>query len=452
LPTDRFFGPTYTTDAMEAATSDVAWLQAMLDVEAALARAEAQTGVIPAAAADAIAACCEAGRFDVARLGRDTVPAGNPVIPMVRALTRQVPEDAARYVHWGATSQDVLDSAMMLVARRGLELLTADVDIVASDCAGLARRHRDALMPGRTILQQALPITFGLKAAGWLAAVLDARRRLTEFERRGLAIQFGGAAGTLASLGERGLDVSRALAEQLDLPEPPLPWHTARGRVAELAGVLGRLAGTVGKLALDIALMAQTEVGEVAESGGPGRGGSSTLPHKRNPVASMAVRACVRGVNAQVSLLFGAMAHEHERAAGAWQAEWPAVGEALRLTAGAVARTHEMLDGLEVDAERMRRNVAMTRGLLVTEHVMMVLAERIGRLPAHDIVEEASARVATGGEDLREVLSADPRVSGPLSAAEIDAALDPAGYLGSAQAFIDRALAEYTKELGAEVS
>src|SRR5439155_13652304 len=320
--------------------------------------------------------------------------AGTPVVPLVKALTAAVPGDAARYVHWGATTQDVVDTAAMLLSRRGLDLLVGDLDRVARRCAELADAHRATIMPGRTLLQQALPIPFGLKAAGWLAATVAARDRLADLRRGGLAVQFGGAAGTLASLGARGIDVLRRLSAELDLPEPPLPWHTARGRVAEIAAALGVTAGSMGKIAQDIALMAQTEVGEVAEPSGPGRGGSSALPHKRNPVGAMEVSACVRRVHSLVGVLLGAMVQEHERAAGAWQAEWETLPETFRLTAGAVDRVREVLEGLEVFPERMQANLQATGGLMMSEHVVMALAERIGRPRARELVDAACARAA----------------------------------------------------------
>ena len=439
-PDGGLFGPTFSTDAMREAVSDRAWLQAMLDFEAALAAAEARVGLIPPEAAVAIAGCCRVDRFDVDAIGRATVSAGTPVIPLVRALTAAVPGDAARYVHWGATTQDVVDSAAMLLCKGALDLLVEDLGRVAARCADLAETHRATVMPGRTLMQQALPISFGLKAAGWLAATAAARDRLADLRRRGLAVQLGGAAGTLASLGRDGIDVLHQLSVELDLPEPSIPWHTARGRVAEVGAALGVAAGAMGKVALDIVLLAQTEVSEVAEPSAPGRGGSSTLPHKRNPVGAVEVNACVRRVHALVGVLLGAMVQEHERAAGAWQAEWETLPEAFRLTAAAVDRVREVLDGLEVFPDRMRANLDVTRGLMMSEHVMMALAEHTGRPRAHEVVEAACARAVGAGRHLREELLADPLVSAHLSASEVDAALDPAGYLGSAEAFIDRAL------------
>lgn len=443
MPSDRLFGPAASTEAMLAATDDTAWVVAMLDVEAALARAEARAGVIPSDAANVITAHCRVDQFDIAALGRESVPAGNPVIPLVKALTARVPGEAAAYVHWGATSQDILDTAMMLVAARGLDLIARDLDAAASAAAALAERYRDALMPARTLLQQALPTTFGLKVAGWLVALVEAGQRLREIRRDRLAIQLGGAAGTLASLGDRGLAVAHELSEELRLAEPTVPWHSARGRIVELAMTLGLAAGAASKIARDIVLLAQTEVAEVSERATPGRGGSSTLPQKRNPVGAVEALACARGVNAQVGLLLGAMDADHERAAGAWQAEWPALAEALRLTAGAVARVADVLAGLDIHVERMRANLDETRGVLLAEHVMMRLAEHVGRQEAHRRVQAAAATATQTGHSFRDVLAADPAVAQHLSPAELDTALDPATYLGSADAFVDRALAAY---------
>lgn len=421
--------------------SDTAWVQAMLDVEAAAARAEGRAGVIPSGAAEVIAACCDAARFDIAQIGREAAASLSPVIPLVRALTAVAPEDAARYVHWGLTSQDVLDTAMMLIAARGLDLLVQDLDGVADACAELADRHRSAVMPGRTLLQQALPVTFGLKAAGWLIAVLEARDQLATLRKERLAVQCGGAVGTLAALAPQGLTVVRELSAELGLAEPVIPWHTSRRRVAELGTALALTAGAMGKIALDVALMTQSEVGEVAEP--DSRGSSSTMPQKRNPVRAVTVNACVRGVHAQVGVLLGAMLQEHERAAGGWQAEWEALGEALRLTSGAVARTRELLENLEVDEERMRLNVGLTRGMLLSEAVMMALAERTGRPQALELVRAAAQRADRNGRELREELMADLTIQLHLQPDEIDAALDPNSYLGAASELVDRALAAH---------
>jgi 3-carboxy-cis,cis-muconate cycloisomerase len=450
LPSSGLFTPLFVPDRLAEALSDAAWLQAMLDAEGALARAGAQAAVVPLDAAEAIVAKCFAGHFDAAALGREGRAAGNPVPPLVRALTAAVQEDggddAAGYVHWGATSQDVLDTAAMLVARRALSLVVADLGGVAAACASLAREHRDTLIAGRTLLQQALPVTFGLKAAGWLVAVLDARRRLVAIRDDGLAVQLGGAAGTLASLGGAGETVLGAFAAELGLPEPVVPWHTARGRIGELAGALAVAAGALGKIARDVILLAQTEVGEAAEPGGGGRGGSSTLPHKRNPIGAVRAEACARRVPALAGVLLAAMPQEHERAAGAWHAEWEPLTEALALTGGAAAALREVVEQLEVHPARMRENLDATGGLLLAERVTMAVARQAGRLDAHAAVQAACERVAAGGEPLREELLAEPVVREHVAPAELDALLDPAGYLGAAGAFVDRALAAHERE------
>jgi 3-carboxy-cis,cis-muconate cycloisomerase len=427
---------------MAEATSGRAWLAAMLEAEAALAEAESAAGLVPVDAAAAIRAVCDAGRFDVDRIGMEAVASANPVVPLVKALKQAVPAEVAPYVHLGATSQDVLDTALMLIARRALGLLLADLDGLAAGCARLAERHRDTVMPGRTLLQQAVPITFGLKAAGWLLGVTEAAERLAELREGRLAVQLGGAAGTLASLGDAGLEVAAGLARALQLAEPPLPWHSDRSRVAELGSGLAIAAGAVGKIALDIILLAQTEVGEVAE-GEPG--GSSALPHKRNPVAAIEADACARGVAAQASVLMASMRAEHERAAGAWQAEWHAAGEAFRLTAGAVSRTRAAVDGLVVDVARMRSNLDLGGGLVMSEAALSALAVKLGRVRAEEIVGSAAARVSAGSGTLAEVLAEEPAVAAAFSRAELAAALDPTRYLGQAAALVDRALAVYAK-------
>ena len=436
MPSD-LLTPIFVPDAIRDAVSGEAWLQALLDAEGALAAAQARAGLIPDEAAAAIGEACRAERFDVEALAVHARRVGNPAEPVARALAAAA-GDAGRVVHKGATSQDVLDTAACLVATRALDLVLADLDAVAAACAGLAQRHRSTPIAGRTLLQQALPTTFGLKAAGWLVAVVDARARLVAARGR-LAVQLGGAAGTLASLGDRGIEVLRLFAEELALGEPVVPWHTARARIAELGAALELTAGTLAKVALDVVLLAQTEVGEVAEPAGGGRGGSSTLPHKRNPIGSTLARACAEGVHAAAGVLARALAQEHERAAGAWHAEWRALSDALALAGGAAAGTREALEGLEVDEKRMRANLDATGGLLAAERVSGLLAERLGRVAAHDLVHEA----ATAGGPFRAALLADARVTEHLTEAQIDEALDPAGYLGSAEAFVDRALAYY---------
>jgi 3-carboxy-cis,cis-muconate cycloisomerase len=440
------FEPLFVPAALRDAVSDRAWLQAMLDAERALASAEARAGVIPPEAAEKIAAACRAENFDAGQIALDGRRAGTPVEPLARALSAAVEGGAGRYVHWGATSQDVLDTAAMLVARNALRLVLADLDAVARACAALAEDHRSTLLAARTLLQQALPTTFGLKAAGWLVGVLEARRRLAALAAGGLEAQLGGAAGTLASLGDRGPEVARLFAEELELAEPVLPWHTVRVRIAELGAALDVAAGVLAKIALDVALLAQTEVGEAAEPATGGRGGSSTMPHKRNPVGATLAGACARQVHAAASILSGSLAQEHERAIGAWQAEWRALRDALALTGGAADWVRDAVEGLEVDPERMRRNLESTNGLIMAEHVAFVLAERVGRGDAQEIVKAVCSRAVEERLPLREALLADERVTAELEADEIDAALDPAGYLGSAEVFVDRALGLYRQE------
>jgi 3-carboxy-cis,cis-muconate cycloisomerase len=434
------FSGLFVSDAVREATSERAWLQAMLDAEAALAGAEAEAGLIPEEAAEAIAAASDAGAFDPEAIAREGRSTGIPVIPLLAALRSKLDEEAAGFVHRGATSQDIMDTAGMLVASRTLELIDRDLKAVAAACAGLAEDHRGTLMAGRTWLQQALPTTFGLKAAGWLDSVVSARERLGSLS---LAVQFGGAAGTLASLGSDGERVVGLLAKRLRLDEPIVPWHTARLRVADLGASLALTAGTLEKIALDLVLLSQTEVGEVAESSAGGRGGSSTMPHKRNPVGSVLAIACARRVRGAAGVLLEAMPQEHERAAGAWQSEWAPLSEALALTGGAASSLGDALDGLEVRGERMRENLEATGGVLMAESVVTALAERIGQRRARELVDDAASRALDAGGSLRGELISDEAVSAELSEQEIDRALDPGGYLGSADSFIDRALSRY---------
>ena len=443
-PSDgSLFGGVFARGQAAVEVGDQAFLQAMLDVEAALARASAMAGLVPAQAAEAIAAGCRAELFDVAELGRLAAKAGNPVVPLVRLLAARVPPGPRDHVHQGATSQDVLDTAAMLVARRALRPLLDDLAAAADACAGLAGRHRGTLLAGRSLLQQAVPVTFGLKAAGWLVGLDETRRRLEEVDRRELAVQLGGAAGTLAGFGDRGLEVLGHLAAALDLAEPTVAWHAVRARPAALAASLGACAGVLAKVARDVVLLAQTEVAEVRESGGPGVGGSSAMPHKRNPVAAVAVAACAARVPGLVATVLGAMAQEHERAAGGWHAEWEPQRELLRLVGSAAAWSRELLDGLEVDPARMRANLDASRGLPMAAAVVAALAGTLGPARARELVDAAAQRAASGGLPLRDTLLEAPAVARHLGAAGVDRALDPERYLGAAQALIDRALAAH---------
>jgi 3-carboxy-cis,cis-muconate cycloisomerase len=444
--TDGLFAPIFVSDAVAATTSDHAWLQAMLDVEASLAGAEADVGVISRPAAEAIAVGCDAAGLDIDELGRAARLGGNPVIPLVRALTERVGGDAGELVHWGATSQDVLDTAAMLVTARTLDVITPDLDGLATAAADLAALHRDTLMVARTLLQHALPTTFGLKAAGWLVATLDAVDRLEWVRRERLAVQFGGAAGTLAALGEDGPPILRRLAERLGLTVPVVPWHTNRTRVVEVAGALGEAAGVAGKIAGDVALLSQTEVGEAAEPAGPSRGGSSTLPQKRNPVAAASAIAAARRAQGLVGVLFGAMPQEHERAVGGWQSEWPALTELLQLAGGAVAHAREIVAGIEIDADRMRANLDLTHGAVLAERVVLQLAGETGRTKARQLVEQAVGRAMTAGRPLRDEIAADPEIR--LDTSRLDALFDPSTYLGAAGTFVDDALSSYRRHRG----
>jgi 3-carboxy-cis,cis-muconate cycloisomerase len=391
LPFEALFVP----DPIREAVSGQAWLEAMLVAEGALAVAEARAGVIPTDASGEIRNACDAARFDFEEIAAAGRPVANPVEPLVRALREAVGGDAARYVHWGTTSQDVLDTASMLVARRSLGLIRAELDAVAAACARLAEDHRRTVMAARTLLQQAVPTTFGLKAASWLVGVVEARARLAAVR---LAAQLGGAAGTLAALGEKGPEVLKLFAKELGLAEPAVPWHTVRVRIGELGGALDLSAGACAKIALDVTLLAQTEVAEVS-TGDNGR--SSTMPHKRNPASAVLALACTRQAHAHAGVLTASLVQEHERAVGAWQAEWEALSGALAYSGGAAAATRRTLDALTVDEERMRQNVR----------------------------EETLSEQAVYESD------------------GVGKALDPSGYLGSASVFVDRALELYRREV-----
>lgn len=428
--------------------SDGARLQAMLDFEAALARAEARIGVIPVAAVTPIAGQCDAAGYDMAALGKATATAGNPAIPLVKALTAKVSArdaEAARYVHWGATSQDVIDTGMVLQLRQITGLIEAGLAQLSGALADLTTAHRQTPMVGRTWLQHALPITFGLKAAGWLDAIERHRARLDELKPRLLVVQFGGAAGTLAALGDRGMDVAAALADDLKLGLPAMPWHGARDRLAEFAAFLGLLTGSLGKIAGDIALLMQTDVGEAFEPAGAGRGGSSTMPHKRNPVTGAVVLAAALRAPQLVSTMLAGMGQQHERGLGGWHAEWTALPELAQLAAGALAQTAETMAGLEVDTGRMRRNLDITNGLIMAEAVMMALGARMGRLAAHDHIEAACHRAVSANRHLRDVLAEDAVIMQHLGADELARLFDPLAYTGVAPAMIDRVLAARRK-------
>jgi 3-carboxy-cis,cis-muconate cycloisomerase len=422
-----------------------ALLQAMLDMEVALAQALAREGITSPEAAAEVARAGDASTFDLVEIGRSAGEQGTPVPGMLSALRGRLSDGAAAHLHQGATSQDVVDTAMMLVAHRALGPLLEELARAADACAALADRHRSVLAPGRTLMQQALPLTFGLKAANWLAALDGAREELAEVRRTVLAIQLGGAVGTLAALGDRGLAVATNVAAELGLAEPPLPWHTMRLRPVRLSCALGTALGVMGKIARDVVLLAQTEVAEAAEGAASGRGGSSTMPHKRNPVGAVAVVACAQRAPGLVATILSAMIQEHERAAGTWQAEWEPLLELLRLAGSASSSLAEVLAGLEIDPARMRGNLAATGALLMSESVATALTESIGRPAAQRLVGEAARSPALEGRTFPEALLELPEVSAALGAAGLERALDPARYLGVTDELIARALAAHLK-------
>ncbi|HEX7734136.1 MAG TPA: 3-carboxy-cis,cis-muconate cycloisomerase [Ktedonobacteraceae bacterium] len=436
---------TTTPGAMSAIFAPETHVQYLLVFEAALARAEARAGIIPVEAAEEIASCCHMELFDVKTLYQQAALAGTPVIPLVKMLTARVEAPARRFVHWGATSQDAIDTALMLQMREGLNLLGSSAEAICASCAQLAEQHRHTLMAGRTLMQQALPITFGLKAAHWLAQVTRQARALRAHRQHTLAVQFGGAAGTLAALGASGPRVARLLAEELHLTLPELPWHTERDRVAEIAATLGIVAGSMAKIARDIILLAQTEVGEVAEGSAPGKGGSSAMPQKHNPVDSITAVASARLALGLVPVIFSALPQEHERAAGGWQTEWQALPALFEYTASAVEHMRAALAGLQVDPARMRANLEITRGLIMAEALATALAGRLGKPEAYRLVETLSKQVSSSDQTLLQATQASAQVKAAFTSEELASTLDPTNYLGSTDIFIDRALASYRK-------
>ena len=435
-----------STEAMQKIFSARSTLQSMLDVEAALARALAAKGVIPVAAADPWVRCCQADQIDLPSLVIAAQDAGNIAIPMVKQLTAAVAAvdaEAARYVHWGATSQDVIDTGRVLQLREAINVITHELVALVEALAGMAQCYRDTPMIGRTWLQHALPITFGMKLAGWLDALMRHQQRLAACREQVCVLQLGGASGTLASLGEHASSVAQAMAQELDLATPHLPWHAHRDRFVECATTLGMLTGTLGKIARDISLMSQTEVAELSEPGAPGRGASSSMPHKRNPVGSAAVLSAATRVPSMVATLLSAMPNEHERALGGWQSEWETLPEIVSLSAAALAHLRSVIDGLKVDTERMRRNIDASRGMVMAESVTLALATSLGRAQAHQIVEAACHKAYAENKDLLTVLQTEPKVVGVLSEQRLAQLFDPLSYVGEAGNFVDRVLEAY---------
>jgi 3-carboxy-cis,cis-muconate cycloisomerase len=430
-----FFG----TPAMRAIWSDEALVARYVDVEIALAQAEARVGVIPADAAKEIAAKADATKMDLAKLKAETDVVGYPIIGIVHQMAKQC-GDAGRFVHWGATTQDIMDTATVLQLRGALDIVDAELAAIEKALVALAGKHRDTVMAGRTHMQHALPITFGYKAAVWLSSVRRDKARLAALRPRLLVVQFSGAAGTLASLGDKGLEVQAALADELKLAVPDITWHAARDSIAECGSALAILSGGLAKIATDVMLMMQTEVAEAFEPFVKGRGGSSTMPQKRNPISCEMILAIAKAVRSDAGLLLDAMAADHERATGPWHLEWIALPRSFLATAAALYQARFMLEGLIVDGDRMRRNLDITGGLIVAEAAMMALAPHTGRGAAHDIVYDCCRAALDGGTTLLAELEKRADVTRHLDRAALARVVDPAHYLGTAPQMIDRML------------
>ena len=437
----QIFGALYGTDEIRALFSDHAHLQFMLDVEAALARAESKLGLVPAPVADAIGRAARVENLRLDYIADSTRRVGYPVVALVKELGRIAGDEAARYIHLGATTQDILDTALVLQLRRAFAIVRRDLIALARALADRAARFRDAPIAGRTHLQHAVPTTFGLKCAGWASPLVTHVERLDQAPPRILVVQLGGAAGTLASLGADGPAVVEALARELALGVPDLPWHAQRDGFAETAALLALICGSLSKFALDITLMMQTEVGEVSEPHDEGRGGSSTMPQKRNPIASEYILAATRAVHALAPVMLGSMIADHERATGPWQSEALALPQCVALTAGALAHARSIAEGMTVDTARMRRNLDLTGGLIMAEAVATALVAPLGRAAAEAAVARACNRSIADGVPLATILRSDQELRPHLTDAEIDRLTDPALYLGAAGAFVDRVVA-----------
>ena len=442
----RLTSAMFSSENMATLFSAASTVQSMLDVEAALARALALEGLIPAQSVLPIEQACHVGQIDMHSLIADARHAGNLAIPLVKQLTAKVAvihAEAARYVHWGATSQDIIDTGLVLQLCQAIDLLTSELAELADALAAHTHRYRSTPMIGRTWMQHALPITFGLKAAGWLDALLRHQERLVVLRKSISVLQFGGASGSLASLGDKGLLVSEALARDLGLTVPAMPWHAQRDRVAEVGTTLGLLTGTLGKIARDISLQAQTEISELSEPVSNERGGSSTMPNKRNPVGCAAVLTASLRVPALVSTLLSGMVQEHERALGGWQAEWDTLPDIVELTSAAMTQLRDVIEGLAVNTERMRSNIDMTHGLIMAEAVSLALSHHLGRAAAHALVESACARAIDTDKSLFDILQHDERVYSLISKDDLQKIVDPVNYLGQTTAFVDRVLTQH---------
>jgi 3-carboxy-cis,cis-muconate cycloisomerase len=435
------FRDIFSTEAMRKIFSDETRVQKYLDFEAALARAQGRLGIIPPEAAAEICRHCNAAEMDFAKLKIQTERIGYPVLPVVQQLVAACRDGLGEWCHWGATTQDVTDTATVLQIREALEIIEADIAGIADALAGLARKHRDTPMAGRSNLQQAVPITFGYKMATLLAAFERHKQRLHELRPRVLVGEFGGAAGTLSSLGGRGLEVQAELMRELKLGVPAIAWHTVRDTIAEVGCFLGLVTGSCGKIAFDVKLLMQTEVEEVYEPFQEGRGSSSTMPQKRNPISSVYITALTSVVRQQTAALLDAMVEDHERATGPWEIEWIVLPEIFCLSAGALAQTLFVLTGLQVDENKMRANLGLTKGLIVSEAVMMGLGPYLGRQYAHDLVYDICRQVVSTGRPLVDLLAENEEITKHLDRAALEKLCDPGHYLGEAGAMVDRVLA-----------
>ncbi len=434
----------FSSEPMRQVFSDENRVQCYLDIEAALALVQARLGLIPQRAADEITAKCTLDIIDMEKLKSQTELIGYPVLPVVQQLVAVCADHLGEYCHWGATTQDITDTATIMQIRQALSLVEDDLVAISGHLADLARRYRDTPMAGRSNLQQAVPITFGYKVATWLSAIERHLQRLAELRPRVLVGEFGGAAGTLASLGADGLEVQAGLMTELGLGQPDIAWHTARDRIAEVGCFLGLVTGTLGKIATDVKLLMQTEVGEVFEPYAKDRGSSSTMPQKRNPISCNYIHACMAMVRQLVAALLEAMVEDHERSTGPWEIEWIAVPEIFLLTAGALQQARSLLAGLEVDAARMRANLEITQGLISTEAVMMGLAPHLGRQRAHDLVYDISRQASVSGRPLLDLLAENEEIGASLDRAALAKLLDPAEYLGLSGVMVDRVLGRLT--------
>jgi 3-carboxy-cis,cis-muconate cycloisomerase len=434
------FRDIFSTEAMRRVFSDETRVQKYLDFEGALARAQGRLGIIPQEAADEICRHCNVAEIDFAKLKRETERIGYPVLPVVQQLVALCGDGLGEWCHWGATTQDITDSATVMQIREALTLVEADLDAISGALAALARKYRDTPMAGRSNLQQAVPITFGYKMATVLAGFERHKQRLTELRKRVLVGEFGGAAGTLSSLGGRGLETQAELMKELKLGQPAIAWHTVRDTIAETGCFLGLVTGSCAKIAFDVKLMMQTEVEELYEPFHEGRGSSSTMPQKRNPISSVYITALTSVVRQQVAALLDAMVEDHERATGPWEIEWIVLPEIFCFTAGALAQTEYVLTGLQVDEKKMRANLDLTKGLIVSEAVMMGLGPHLGRQYAHDLIYDICRKVVATGRPLVELLAENSEVTKHLDRAALTKLCDPANYLGEAGAMVDRVL------------